>query len=182
MNRIIFSAFLGTILTIIFSSTCLAKTINLYEQPEPKAKIITTLDLDKPVAITIVAKEKEWTSIIDPTVAPKNARVVWIKTVDLPTNNYTFTQTTVNTGKGSQGYVVQYGVPKPLTPEQVAALTKQIQSQEEALASYFSQITQNIFKNISQPDMAYPFIIPVVVIPEHQPAVNPGGVVNGSQK
>jgi hypothetical protein len=179
MDRIILSAFLGLILTMGFSSVCLGKTIRLYEQPEPNAKIISTLDSDRPVTITIVAKEKEWTSIIDPTVTPRNARVVWIKTLDLPENNYTFTQTTVNTGKGAQGYVVQYGVPKPLAPEQVAALTKQIKSHEEALASYLSQVTQTMFKNIPQPDMAYPFIIPVVVVPEHHSVANPqSGVVN----
>ena len=175
MNRTIFSGFLIAISALCFSSTSLAKTINLYEQPESNAKIISTLDLDKPVAMTLIAKEKKWTSIIDPTVAPKNARVVWIKTEDLPTNNYMFTQTMLNTGKNSPGYVVQYSTPTPLTPEQTAALTKQIQSQEEALKSYLSQMMKNaqtMFKNISSPEMPYPFIIPIIVIPDHSPVAN----------
>ena len=62
-----------------------------------------------------------------------------------------------------------------LTPEQTAALTKQIQSQEEALKSYLSQMMKNaqtMFKNISSPEMPYPFIIPIIVIPDHSPVAN----------
>jgi len=170
MNSKMFSLCLITILALIFSSYGLAKTINLYDQPKPDAKVLSTLDLDKPVTITIINKEKDWTSIVDPTVEPKNARIAWVKTADLPSNNYTFTQTMVNTGKGPQGYVVQYGVPKPLTTEQAARITKQIQLQQQAIENYLSQMTQNMFKNIQQPDMSYPFILPVIVMPESAPA------------
>ena len=172
MNGKIFSLGWITILTFIFSSWGLAKTINLYSQPKTDAKVLSTLDLDKPVTITIINKEKDWTSIVDPTVAPQNARVAWVKTTDLPSNNYTFTQTMVNTGKGPQGYVVQYGVPEPLTAEQAAKITKQIQLQQQAIENYLSQMTQNMFKNIQQPDMSYPFILPVIVLPEAAPVQN----------
>ncbi|MCD6039647.1 MAG: hypothetical protein K0S27_1047 [Gammaproteobacteria bacterium] len=160
------STFLIAIFTLILSSSCLAKIIKLYEKPASDAKVLATLDLDKPTTLTIIDKDKEWTSIVDPTIERKNARIVWIKTIDLPTNNYTFTHTMVDTGQGPHGYVMQYGVPKPLTAEQAAALTKQIQLQQQAIANYFSQLTKNIFQQTPQMDMNYPFIIPVVVMPE----------------
>lgn len=172
MNGKMFLLCLIAIVTFIFSPLGLAKTIHLYSQPTPDAKVLSTLDLDKPVTLTIINKEKDWTSIVDPTVAPKNARIAWVKTTDLPSNNYTFTQTMVNTGKGPQGYVVQYGVPKPLTAEQAAKITKQIQLQQQAIEDYLSQMTHNMFKNIQQPDMSYPFILPVIVMPESAPAQN----------
>jgi hypothetical protein len=176
-KKIVYLMWIST-LAFLFSPFSYAKIINLYTQPKTDAKVLTTLDLDKPVSITIINKDKEWTSIVDPTVAPINARIAWVKTADLPTSNYSFTQTMVNSGKGPQGYVVQYGVPKPLTPEQAAKITKQVEMQQQAIANYLSTMTRNMFNNIQQFDANGPYIMPVIVMPtpatpaQNKPAVN----------
>lgn len=174
----IFSMLISVVLTLVFSISCFAVTINLYEQPKADAKVVGKVDLDKSVTIKIIDEQKEWTSIVDPNVAPINARIVWVKTNELPKNNYSFTQTVVNTGKSPQGFVYQYGVPHQLTPEQAAELTKQMKMQQEALQNYFSQVTQSILRSGSQPEMNFPILMPVIVIPEQNksiPAAQPPG-------
>ncbi len=176
----IFTASIG--LLILSISVCFAKNINLYEQPKADAKIIGTIDPAKGIVPIFTPKDNGWIKIGN----PHDGNVGWVKSSDLHdaasvADGFSFTQHIVNSGKGPQSYVLQFGVPQQLTQEQSEALFKQIQAQQEVIQKNVQQMMQNFYTHFGSDWMNYPIIMPVVVMPQSTtPAKQPNTPIMGT--
>ena len=165
----VFTFILG-LFTLFFTLTVSAKSINLYDQPKSDAKVIGVMDPSSGIVPIFTPKEGDWVKVGN----PQNGDVGWIKSSDLAqsganSSGFSFSQKIVDTGKGPQSYVFQFGVPSPLTKEQQEALYKRIQAQQEAIQQNVQQIIQDAFKTYKAGDWNFPIIMPVVVMPPSKP-------------
>lgn len=152
-----------TAITLFFSAGCFAKSITLYDQPTANSKAVGSVDLDKGVIPIFTPKDnKEWVKIAD----PQNGQVGWVKNKDIygdsNQSSFTYTQKIVTSGQGPHAYVVQYGTPQLLSPEQSKAIFKKIQEREQALQNDIYHLMDNMHQNM----MGYPMIMPVIVVPQ----------------
>lgn len=170
MLRHSFSTFFITAIAVVTTSTCLAKNINLYDQPTAQAKIVGTIDPANGIVPIFTPKAGDWIKIGD----PHNGNVGWVKSSDLAhagpiSNGFTFTQSITNNGAAPESYVMHFGAPPHMTPEQSAAFFKQIQTQQSAIQKDMQNMVQDIFNNAGVKGFNYPVIMPVIVMPQ-QPA------------
>jgi hypothetical protein len=149
-----------TLITLIFSSFCSAKTLTLYDQPKADAKSVGTIDSEAGIIPIFTPKDSTWIKVAD----PRNGNVGWIKSSDLKNTDskgFSFTQKIVTTGEGPQSYVIQFGAPKMLTPEQSQAFIKRIQEQTQNIQKDTQRMMEEMFKNVNQ----FPVVMPVIVMP-----------------
>lgn len=153
--------------TLALSTGIFAKSITLYDQPNNTAKSVGSINLDSGVIpIFTPVDNKDWIKVAD----PKNGNVGWVKSKDMQgaenESTFTYTQKVMTTGNGPNAYIVQYGVPQKLTPEQSQAVFKKIQEREQALQNDINHLMQNMYQNMHQLWYGYPMIMPVLVVPE----------------
>lgn len=153
-------------IALLFSTIGMAKTITLYDQPKADAKNVGTIDLDSGLIPIFTPKDnKEWVKVAD----PKNGNVGWVKNTDLKgstaESSFTYTQKMISNGKSPQGYIVQYGVPQPLTPEQSQALFKQMQLHEKAIQDDINHMMHDMYDN-AHGWGGYPMMMPIIVMPQ----------------
>lgn len=124
-------------------SVCFAQNINLYDQPKSDAKVVGTIDSAAGMVPIFTTKNGDWMKVGD----PRNGNVGWVKTIDFSNGNsgFSFTQHVIDTGKGPQQYILQLGIPKPLTQEQSAAIIKQIQQQQADMQKNFQLLMQQFY-------------------------------------
>jgi SH3-like domain-containing protein len=93
----------GVVALLGLCNISLAKDINLYDQPDEKAKVIGTVDLSAGIIPILTPKEGSWIKVAD----PRNGNVGWIKSNEMNADGgnpsaVTFTQRVINNGSGPQ--------------------------------------------------------------------------------
>jgi hypothetical protein len=166
-------AFLLTLLTLFFSFSALAKTINLYEEPKETAKTVGTLDSNIGIIPIFTPDKGDWIKVAD----PRNGNVGWVKLKELGNGNtteYTFTQRFINTGTSPQTYqIIQFGGPNKMTPEQVQLQIKQTELYQQQMQQNVNRALQNMIKDMNNLyhwntqwfNNGTPLVMPVIVIP-----------------
>jgi hypothetical protein len=152
------------LLMLLFSPFCFAKILTLYDQPKADAKSIGTIDSEVGIIPIFTTKDNTWIKVAD----PKNGNVGWIQSSDLNVNNsngFSFSQKMISTGHGPHSYVIQFGTPQLLTPEQSKEFFKRLQEQTQSIQENTQKMMQDIFKNMDQFEMQFPIIMPVIVMP-----------------
>jgi hypothetical protein len=171
-------------ISLFTAGQCLAKTINLYEQPKTDAKIVEALDASSGITPIYTPKNSDWIKVGD----PKNGNVGWIKLTDLNDKSdsiateFTVTQHTIDTSKGPKTYqMVQFGVPAPASKEATQAMIKEMQLRQAAIQKSVQSVMQNIFTSMNNLyqwnnniiDQSHaPIFMPVIVLPP-QPTTPP---------
>jgi hypothetical protein len=159
---------LMTLFTILFASICSAKILTLYDQPKADAKTVGTIDSEVGIIPIFTPKDSSWIKVAD----PKNGNVGWIKSSDLTTDKsggFSFSQKITSTGNAPQSYIIQFGSPKMLTPEQSQEFMKRIQEQTQAIQKQTQKIMQDTFKDVNEAQ--FPVVMPIIVMPN--PEVTP---------
>jgi len=172
MNKLFFSLSVLCVLTCPIS--LFAKSINLYEEPKDKAKIIGTLDSAVGIIPIYTPEKSAWIKVAD----PRNGNVGWVKNSDLGSSNsteYTFTQKFINTGASPQTYqFIQFGSPTKMSPDQIQSILKSNQLQQEQLQKNINKMMNDMNQlfqwNSSWATPNVPFMVPVIVIPTQNPA------------
>ncbi|MHB1947649.1 MAG: SH3 domain-containing protein [Gammaproteobacteria bacterium] len=140
-----------------------AKNIDLYDQPKADSKVVGKIDSEAGIIPIYTPKDNTWVKVAD----PRNGNVGWIKSTDLNGNgtSFTFTQSVFNNGTSAQpqSYVIQFGGPQKLTPEQAQAMYKQMQSRQEALQRDMQAMINGMFKTTNFPT---PIFVPVIMVPQ----------------
>lgn len=148
------------------SSNALAKTIKLYDQPKADAKVVATLNTESGFISIFKQKDGTWMKIGDPT----NGNVGWVKSDDINnsgpiTSGFTVTQHIYSTGGTPQSYVVQYGAPQALSPEEAKAIVKKTEISREAIQKQINDIMQNMYNTMNVQLRGAPVILPVLIVP-----------------
>lgn len=165
LRRLLFVLIISAI-----SMVCSAKNINLYDQPKADAKVVGTIDSDTGIIPIFTPKDnKAWVKVAD----PRNGNVGWIKNSDIDTgatSGFTFTQHTISSGKGPGTYqVFQFGTPnQQISPEQAQKMINQIQARQQAIQEDTAKMMQDIYKSMDLSN--FPVIMPVIVLPQQNPA------------
>lgn len=176
MNKYVLSLLI--FLFSLFPLASFAKSINMYDEPKDKAKIVGTVDTEAGIIPIYTPPKGEWIKVAD----PRDGNVGWIKTSvlgDKGNTEYTFTQRFINTGNSPQSYqIIQLGGSHKLSSQEIQDILKQNKLQQE-------QMQKNINKMIEDMNKLYqwnthwftndaPFIMPVIVMPAQQitPATN----------
>jgi hypothetical protein len=152
-------------LVILFiSPSCFAKMLTLYEQPKTGSKSVGTIDSEAGIIPIFTPKDSQWIKVAD----PRNGNVGWILSSDLSANNsngFSFTQKVISTGNGPHSYVIQWGDPRVLTPEQSKAFFEHLQEQTQSIQKDTQKMMQDMLKNMNQLDMQFPVVMPVIIMP-----------------
>jgi len=150
---------------LINASSALAASLKLYDQPKSDAKQIGTIHSETGIIPIFSSQNSDWMKVGD----PSNGNVGWVKTSDLnalhshSNTQYTITQQIIDTGKGPQGFqIVGYGPPKPLTPEQSQAITKEMRLRQQVIEQNMQKMMHDMFQG-------FPLIMPVVIMPVATP-------------
>lgn len=161
-------------LAMLFSAYTFAKTIDMYDQPNPQAKKIGSVDSSAGIIPIFQPNNNQWLKIAD----PRNGNVGWIKTQDLSNGkepmNVTVTQKVMDLGSGPYNFrLIQFNDPSKMTPEQQQAMVKQIEQQRQQLQNQVKTMVDQVSKEFNQVFSTFPIVMPVVIFPqENQPAKN----------
>jgi hypothetical protein len=166
-----FSRLSIALLTTFLATTTYAKSVNLYDQPQPNAKVVGTIASDSPMVPIFSSKDGKWMKVGD----PKDGTVGWVKVGDLSNNNnsgFSFTQQTINSGDGPKT-TIQFGVPQEMSEEQI----KDIQKKQAEVQKSIQKMMTDMYSDINKvygnsavfPAGAYPVFMPIVVVPAQQP-------------
>jgi len=157
-------------LSLLFSFSALATEINMYDQPKAESKVVGKVDLSTGIIPIFTPKDTNWLKIAD----PRNGNVGWIKSADIKTatggaTSFTFTQKTLDNGKGPATFsqVIKIGQPEKIDAETQKILDR-LQAQQQA-------IQQNMQNNMKQmmKDLGDLF---VNQSQQFQQSVNPAGL------
>lgn len=156
----IFKLFLFSIFTL-FSVSIIArdsKPLNLYEQPDTKAKTVATVAAGQP--IIPIFTQGDWIKVAD----PSNGNVGWIEKKILNDQNYpsllikTFGENTKD--KTSSGYqMIEINLPNK---EQMQNLMQNFQTQQKQFQQLFNQIMQQNVTDFNRMLNAQPEIVPIL--------------------
>ena len=153
-----------TVIALIFAPICSAKILTLYDQPKSDAKKVGTIDSEVGIIPIFTPKDSTWIKVAD----PKNGNVGWIQSSELTTkgaNGFSFSQKVISTGNGPNSYVIQFGTPQILTPEQSQEFYKRIQEQTQSIQKNTQQLMQDMFKNFDIMNSQFPVMMPIIVMP-----------------
>lgn len=168
--------YLLAVILMAFTSLVFATTINVYEKPDEKSKVITTLQSGDQLMPIFYTEKKDWVKVAN----PKNGDVGWAKVTELKgpviitnVNGTVMRQQIIADDKNPQVYsVVQYSGPKELKPEEVQAMTKKMQAEQQAMEASMQQMQkhmqlmmQDMFKDFDRSFYTFPIIQPVIVVP-----------------
>lgn len=158
-----FKKIIIALLALFIAPLCSAKILTLYDQPQANAKTVGTIDSDAGlIPIYTPKNDTHWIKVAD----PKNGNVGWIKSSDLDmkgTNAFSFTQKVISTGNGPNSYVIQFGNPQLLTPEQSKEFYQRLQEQSKRIQQNAEKMMEEMFKNVNQNQI--PVLMPVIVMP-----------------
>lgn len=165
------------------SSTAMAKSINLYDQPKADGKVINTIDSNVGIIAIFTPKEGGWVKVAD----PRNGNVGWVKSADL--QGVGVNMNIMQTGDGARGYQMMQLGGFSLTPEQIATMKKQMEVRQQAIQNDMNKMVTDIYNNMHQYWMNVPMMMPVIIVPEaklpanesNQPSVK-GGANKASDK
>lgn len=157
------------------SSNCLAKSVNLYDQPNANGKVINTVDSNTGIVTIYKPKEGDWVKVGD----PRNGNVGWAKLSDLKGVGLQFN--IIQSGNGLHSYqLIEYDGSSILTPEQIETVNKQMQKQQQAIQMRQQAIQDNVnkmmndvFNTMHQYWVNLPMIMPVIIVPEKTATANP---------
>lgn len=141
-------------------TTAYAESLNIYDKPEEKAKIIATIDSDSSIIPIFYNATKDWTKIAN----PKNGDVGWVKSSELkgPTiitdfNGNIFRQQFISDNKNApQSYsIIQYsdGNTHKLSPEETNKILTKIKARQKEAIVHMQQMHENmqkIMKNMTK--------------------------------
>lgn len=148
-------------LFLTFSSISQAKIIDLREQPNAASKIISKVDTANGVITIFMPKDSQWIKVAD----PQNGNVGWIPISELSHTGISFNVITTNNGE-TNFQVIQFGKVKQYTSEQLTTAAKKMQIRQQAIQKDMQQMMQNIMKDMNAWWKEFPFVMPVVVVPE----------------
>ena len=156
-------------------NTVFANDLNLYENPDAKAKVVTTLKSGEQIMPIYSPANSEWIKVAN----PKDGAVGWAKIADL--KGPVITVITSNGGdnsKGQQFYQIQaFGGVQQIKPEEAEKMIKDIelrgQKMKESLLQMQSTMQkeiENMMKDISSNKnfLTFPIIQPVIIVPENK--------------
>lgn len=172
-----FRRLLITLIILLFSPFCFAKMITLYDQPKTDAKSVGTIDSAAGIIPIFTPKDSTWIKVAD----PRNGNVGWIQSSELNTkdsNGVSFSQKIISTGNGPNSYVIQFGTPQLLTPEQSKEFFKRLKEQTQSIQQNTQKMMQDIFNNMNQFDMQFPIVMPVIVMPNSDLPAKKSDVTN----
>jgi hypothetical protein len=168
------------LVVLLFSPFCFAKTITLYDQPKTDAKSVGTIDSEAGIIPIFTPKDSTWIKVAD----PRNGNVGWIQSSELNTkdsNGFSFSQKIISTGNGPNSYVIQFGNPQLLTPEQSKAFFKRLQEQTQSIQLNTQKMMQDVFKNLEQFEMQFPIVMPVIIMPNEDVPVKKTNGTNSNK-
>jgi hypothetical protein len=172
-----FRRLLITLIILLFTPFCFAKMITLYDQPKTDAKSVGTIDSAVGIIPIFTPKDSTWIKVAD----PRNGNVGWIQSSELNTkdsNGVSFSQKIISTGNGPNSYVIQFGTPQLLTPEQSKEFFKRLKEQTQSIQQNTQKMMQDIFNNMNQFDMQFPIVMPVIVMPNSDLPAKKSDVTN----
>lgn len=167
---------LTTVSTLLISLSALAKTINLYEQPNQAAKIVGTIDPSSGVIPIFTPKGSKWIKIGD----PSNGNVGWIKSSDISkgsSTSFSFMQKIITTDHDQPStYTIQVGQPADIKVDpKMQAIVKKMEAEQKAMQESATQLMQDVIDNINklykqQPELLHnntgmPIIMPIMIVP-----------------
>jgi hypothetical protein len=157
------------LLALLAAPLSQAKILDVYDQPKDNAKITGKIDTEVGIVPIYTPKGSAWIKVAN----PANGDVGWIKQASLETpgamtSSFSFSQQVSNNhGKGPQTFIIQYGTPKQLPPDQAQRMLKQIQDNQAAIQHSMQKVMDNIFQNMHQQEWGnYPIVMPVVILPQ----------------
>lgn len=167
--KTIFS-FVAVLTLLAITQLTYAKNIDLYDQPKADGKVVGKIGSEAGIIPIFTPKDSTWVKVAD----PRNGNVGWIKSTDLNSNgtSFTFTQSVFNNGTSAhpQSYVIQFGGPQKISPEQAQAMYKQMQTRQEALQRDMQSMINGMYKS---PNVPTPIFVPVIMVPQSAvPAIN----------
>lgn len=154
--------------TFLLTSFAFAKNIDLYDQPKKDAKIVGKIDTETGIIPIFTPKDTNWVKVAD----PRNGNVGWIQSNELNSTgntSFTFTQSIVNNGSPTQNYMIQFGSPQKLTPEEAQAMFKKMEIRQQAIQKDMQDMMNTMFKN-TQMTTPMPVFVPVIMVPTQQSA------------
>ena len=162
-------------LMFCISSNCLAKSVNLYDQPNANGKVINTVDSNTGIVTIYKPKEGDWIKVGD----PRNGNVGWAKLADLKGVGLQFN--IIQSGNGMHSYqLIEYDGNSTLSPEQIKAAAKQMQMQQQniqmrqqAIQENVTKMMNDVFNTMHQYWVNLPMIMPVIIVPEKAATANP---------
>ncbi len=141
----------------IGSANCLAKSLNLYEQPQPNSKVVGTVDTQVGVMTIFTPKGSEWTKVAD----PRNGNVGWVMSKELGNTGVTFNVMTSGDGGHSYRYY-QYGGTETYSPEKMQKQYDDMMKRQRAIQSNMQHMMDDMFQTFYYPT---PMFVPVVYVP-----------------
>lgn len=108
-----------------------AKEVNLYDQPNANAKIVSKIDLAAGVIPIFTPQPGDWMKVGD----PNNGNTGWVKTADVKNvkGSVSFSQQIYSDASGPGIQVFQFGNPKQLSAEEQQKFMKDMESRQQAM-------------------------------------------------
>jgi hypothetical protein len=154
-------------ITSLTAITTFAQPVNLYDQPKADSKVVGTIDSSSSMVPIFTAKDGLWMKIGD----PKNGNVGWVKVSDFTSSNhsgFSFSQQVVNSGEGPKT-TIQFGSPKPMTSDQIAAIEKRQLEAQKAIQKIMQDMYTNVYGaqavQAAYPPGVVPIYMPVIMLP-----------------
>lgn len=167
LNALIFSKL------ILAADAKVASPLNLYDQPNDKAKIVATIPAGQ--AVMPIFNQGDWIKIAD----PSNGNVGWVEKKML--NQQGFPSIYVQTsgeksknGQSSEYQVIQLSIP---SKDQIQAIMQNFQVQQKQFQQLFNQMMQQNISEVNrmikiQPEVV-PVMQPVILMPTHSQNTKP---------
>lgn len=178
--------FLGTAIAVFFANGIFASDLNLYENPDANAKIVTTLKSGSQL-IPIYSPEKgEWVKVAN----PKDGTVGWVKSDDLKGPvittkvNGSGVQQTIITDKDKfpQTYeIIRFNGPTSLSDEEAQKLAQLMEKRQQKMSDSIDKMQESMQKMVkdmmkeinSNKDLfTFPIIQPIIVVPDVEKSDN----------
>tara|TARA_R110000868_G_scaffold400383_1_gene674730 strand:- start:786 stop:1361 length:576 start_codon:yes stop_codon:yes gene_type:complete len=158
---------ISAILLFALATVCVARPIEMYEQPKSGSKAVGKIDSASGIMIIFSPKDnKAWTKVAD----PKNGNVGWVKTSELGHDGFSYSVVTTGDGAGSYR-VFQYGSGIDMTsPKKVQDDFTRMQLRQQTMQRDMQHMMNDMFNSFYYPA---PFIMPVLVVPEKSMQAKP---------
>lgn len=171
--------FLSLIIMVFFSTSVIAKEVNLYENADVASKIVGKIDIAKGIVPIFTKPDGTWMKVGD----PRNGNVGWVKTSDLANtgtgaSSFSYQQQIINDGKGvPRAYqVMQFGNDdKAAIEKRGQEFNKQITNPNNTIEQNIQSVIQTISPELNKiyqqqkTNPGAPIVMPIIVVPQ-QPA------------
>ena len=137
----------ASIILFVLIIPCFAKSINILEQPDAKAKVVGQIDLAKGVIPIFTPKNSDWVKVAD----PSNGNVGWMKATELTQNgttSFSYTQKISNDGK-AETQSMTIGKPA-MTDQQWRDYYMKMQLEQRSIQESAQKTIQNMMLQLNQ--------------------------------